>query len=210
MYNKIKILQQLLRIKQIFQSVSRDKKILGGLVVFLTGFLLYQSLLTNQLMRLKAKEFQWRSQAKLFRYYAQLEKNIEALVGEVQEEGKALAGVKEMFVADDALSSYFADFRNLVKSHKLEILSLDFKAQESIKSPEGLWLEYFLKQPFDVSVKGNYFNIMFLLYKIERGKPLFGIQSVHIRQEGPQSYDVVMDMRAAIYVLNEKTQHALL
>lgn len=204
MQGKIEIIKQKLKTIRFLQGISREKKIIGVLIFVLVGFLLYQSLLATQFLRLKAIDFQFSSQKKLVNFYRWLEGNTGILVNETKEKENNLLRMKESFIRDDELSNYFTNFRNLAKSHNLTVITLDFKPQKGVVGVDGKPLEYFQKLPLDVSLKGDYFNMMFLLYKLERGRPVFEINSVHLKQESPESYALIMDMKAALYVLMRK------
>jgi len=204
MQDKIEIIKRKLKTIRLLKGISREKKIIGILTFVLVGFLLYQSLLTGQFLRLKAIDFQFSSQKKLVNFYRWLEGSTGILVSEAKEKENNLLRMKESFIRDDELSNYFTNFRNLAKSHNLTVVTLDFKPQEGVAGLDGKPLEYFQKLPLDISLKGDYFNMMFLLYKLERGRPVFEINSVNLKQESPESYALIMDMKAAVYVLMRK------
>lgn len=205
MQDKIEIIKQRLKNIQIFKGISKEKRIIGILLVLLIGFLLYQSLIATQFIRLKAIDFQFISQKRLLDFYIQLMRRIDILINEAKEKERNLARIKTRFISEDELPDYFNNFRTLVKSHNLEVISLDFKPQEVIAGLNTKPLEHFQRLPLDISIKGGYSNIMFLLYKLERDSTIFDIKSIHIRQASPDSYEVLMDMKAAIYILMKKT-----
>lgn len=193
-----------LKAPEVFRSISKEKKLVGVVIIAISIFLLYQSLLADRLVKIKALSFRLASQTKLLDYYADLQNNSEEFLKKVTDLEISLADVKQKFVLADELSTYFTNFRQLITSQNIEIISLDFLPQEGIKDGQGNWLQYFLKQPFDVSVKGDYLSIMTLLYKLEAGNTLFDIFSINLRSEGKDSYNVVMDVKAAIYILTER------
>lgn len=205
MQDKIEIIKQKLKEKQFFKGVSKEKRITGILMVLLIGFLLYQSLLANQLTRLRAIDFQFICQKRLLDFYCRLMKHTDVLVNEAREKEMNLARIKTKFISEDELPNYFANFRNLVKSHNLTTISLDFKPQETVENLNGKLLKYFQRLPLDISLKGGYFNLMFLLHKLEQSSPIFEIKSIRLKQESPDSFEVLMDMEAAIYILMKKT-----
>jgi hypothetical protein len=208
MQNYIKVVQRFFeqthKAPEVFKAISREKKIIGVVVIVLSIFLLYQSLLSDRLMKIKALNFRLASQTKLLDYYVDLQKNSEVFLKRVTDLEASLADVKKKFVLADELSTYFTNFRQLITNQNIEIISLDFLPQEGIKDDQGNWLQYFLKQPFDVSMKGDYLSIMTLLYKLEAGSTLFDIVSINLRSEGSDSYNVVMDIKAAVYILTER------
>ena|GEM_PF-2331835 len=208
MQNYIKVIQKFFehshKAPEVFRSISREKKIIGVVAIALSIVLLYQSLLSDRLMKLKALNFRLASQTKLLDYYVDLQKNSESFLKKVTDLEISLADVKKKFVLADELSTYFTNFRQLITNQNIEIISLDFLPQEGIKDDQGNWLQYFLKQPFDVSVKGDYLSVMTLLYKLEAGTTLFDIISINLRSEGKDSYNVVMDIKAAVYILTER------
>lgn len=205
MRDKIEIIKEKLKNIQIFRGLPKEKKIIGVLTVLLLGFLLYQSLIATQLLRLKAIDFQFISQKRLLDFYAQLVRHVDTLINETKEKERNLSKIKIRFISEEELPDYFTNFRNLVKSHNLEVLSLDFKPQEAIADLERKPLEYFQRLPLDISIKGGYFNVVLLLYKLERDNAIFDIKSIHIRGENPDSYTVLMEMKAVIYILMKKT-----
>jgi Tfp pilus assembly protein PilO len=186
------------------QRISKEKKILGGVFILLIGFLLYESLIAFQINKLKAIDFQFISQKRLLDFYSQLTKHTDVLVNEKKEKEKDFNRIKERFVNEEELSGYFSDLRAKIKSHNLKIISLDFKPQENIAESEGEALNYYRRLPIDLSVGGNYFNTMSFLYRFEQDNPIFHIKSISIKQENPDSYEVVAQIRAFIYISLKK------
>jgi len=209
MQDIIVILQRSFKeIKVSFSRIPNQRKILGVAGILLAGFLLYQSLIEIHLLRLKAANLQFISQKKLIDCYKRLIKNSGVFINEAREEEKTFNQVKEGFVDEGQLPDYFTNFRNLSKSYNLQVLALEFMPQEAIAGTGQKPLAYYQKLPFVLSLKGNYFNAMSLLYKLEEGKPIFDIDSIRIRQESPDSYDVLVDINASIYIiLMEKTRY---
>lgn len=205
MRNKIEFVKQKLKNIKLLKGMSKEKKIIGILAVLLIGFLLYQSLIATQLLRLKAIDFQFISQKRLLDSYIQLIRHVDNLVKEAKEKENRLSRVRIRFISEEELPNYFTNFRNLVKSYNLEVISLDFKPQEVITNLGSRPLEYFQRLPLDISLRGGYFNTMFLLYKLERDAIIFDIKSIRIKQESPDSYSVLTDMKAVIYILMKKT-----
>lgn len=189
----------------MLRKTPREKLILGIVLILFIGFLLYQSLIAMQIVRLKAIDFQFTSQKKLLDFYSRIMKQINVLMSEAKEEEGRLAQIKEKFVEEAELSNYFSNFRALVKSYNLSVASLDFKPQEAIEGLNKKPLAYYQRLPLKVSLRGSYFNIMFLLYNLERASPIFDIQSMRIGSESPDSYEIVIDMEAAIYILMRKS-----
>lgn len=204
MRDKIELIKQfLLGLWQIFKRVPKEKKILGGFIVLLAVLLLFQSLIANPLLRLKAMRFQFNSQKKLINFYKEFETGTGLLMKEAGEKEKDLGEIiKEAFVSDAQLPGYFDQLRGLVKSYNLELVTLDFMPQEKVLDANGRQLEYFKKLPLSFTVKGDYSNIMLLLYKLEEGRPIFDIAAVHIKQESPDFYDVSMEMKPSIYTIS--------
>lgn len=196
--------------KPFLSGISRDRKILSGVIVFLVGFLLYESLLSSQLVCLKASELQLRSQRKLLQSHYVLAQNLDEVTRDVQAEEQSLARLKDQFVRENDLSDYFTSLRDIVKSHNAEVLSLDVRPQENIGPGEGQWFVFFLKQPFDIFLKGDYASIMRLLHRLEFGKPRVAIESFHIRPESADSYNVIMILKVTVYLFIDRTQYATL
>lgn len=202
MHDKIIILKD--KIKGawfLFKNLPLERRILGVLLILFIGFILYQSLIAVQMSKLKAIDFQFASQKKLVNFYNQIMKRTDVFKKELKEKEKNLQQINQKFVDEEELSDYFDNFRELAKSHNLKVLTLDFKPQEAITDLDTQPLSYYQKLHFNVSLKGGYFDTMTLLYKLEHTYPkIFNIQSMHIKQESPQSYEVFTDMEAVIYI----------
>ena len=113
-----------------------------------------------------------------------------------------------MFVKEQDLPNYFTHFRELVKAHHLKILALDFKPREVILDTQGETLSYYQKLSFNASLQGDYLNLMRLLYELEYVSPkIFDIQSLRIKQESPQSREVISDMDVKIYIFTERQRN---
>lgn len=202
MSDKIKILKE--KVKEIivlFQRLSKEKRILGIVIILLIGFLLYDSLLAAQLLKLKAIGFQFVSEKRLLGFYNRLVKDVDTLVDEAEEREKKFSLLKENFLDEESLPSYFNQLRSQIKSHNLQVVSLDFKPQELAPSLNKKPLSYYKRLPFELALKGNYFNLMSLLYKLEESSPLLQMNSLRIKQESPDSYEVVINMKITIYIL---------
>jgi len=205
MYDKIKILKEKIKGAQIlFKKIPKEKGILGIVLVLLIGFLLYQSFIAIQIKKLKAIDFQFTSQKKLIDFYNQIIKDANILNNELTEKENDFAQIRQGFVDEEELSNYFADFRALVKAYNLQVASLDFQPQENIIDSNREPLTYYQRLKFSVSLKGDYFNLMSLLYKLEQGSSRFEINSVRIKQKNADPPDLIMDMEAAIYILMKR------
>ncbi len=206
MRDKIIILKDKLKVAwPLFQRLPLERRILGVLLILFIGFMLYQFLIPAHLSKLKAVDFQFVSQKKLIDFYSQIIQRTDIFKKELKEKENSLQLIKQKFVADDGLSDYFANFRELAKSHNLKVAALDFKPQEVIAGLDTQPLSYYQKINFNVSLKGGYFDTMSLVYKLEYATPeIFNIQSMHIKQEGLESQGVVTDMEATIYIFIKK------
>lgn len=185
---------------EIIKDTPKGKIIFGVLIVLLAAFLLYESLLEVQLKRLKAIDFKFISQKKLLDSYGRITKEEESLFNEAKAKEEDFSKIKAKFIPEEELLGYFSNFRNQVKLQNLGVSSLDFKPNDLEK---GGFFEYFQKLSFNVSIKGDYFNIMSLLSKLEENKPILDIKSVRIYKENPQDYAVRMDIQATIYILKK-------
>jgi Tfp pilus assembly protein PilO len=195
MQAKMNLLKDKLKeIRAYSQGVTRQRKILGVFLILFVGFLLYQSLISSQLARLKAVNTQWRSKKKLMVFYDRLMLNDTELINELKENENNINQLKEKFVAESDLTNYFGGLREQVKSQGLGILSLDFKARQPVS-------QYYQQIPFNISLKGDYYDLMSLLHNLGANKPIFEIKSVNLKRQDGQSYDLTMNMDAAIYIL---------
>lgn len=185
----------------VFEGISKEKVALGACLVLFVGFILYNSLIAAQMRKLKTVKFQFISEQKLMDSYNLIIKNKDPLVTELKLREEKFAKVKEKFISEEDLPNYFTDFRSLIKSYHLEVASLDFSPQQIINGSDGKALNDFSKMSFVVSVTGEYFNAMLLLYELEQTDSIFDKESVVISQEGMDPSIVVMDIKAVIYIL---------
>ncbi len=201
MRDKIAAIKEKIKGLLVFEGISKEKVALGVCLVSFAGFILYNSLIAPQMRKLKTVKFQFVSQQKLMDSYNLIIENKDALVNELKLKEENFAKVKEKFISEEDLPNYFTDFRSLIKSYHLEVLSLDFSPQQIINGSDGKALNNFGKMSFDVSVTGEYFNIMLLLYELEQTNSIFDKKSVAISQEGLDPSIVIMDIKAVIYIL---------
>ncbi len=207
MQNIIRIIKETLDINWIYQEfrfgISREKKIIGIAISLLAGFLLYQSMLANQFSKLESKSFQLKSKSSLLNFYEKIETDVDSLIKKANAKAIDLAETKKDFVSEDGLPIYFDNFRSRVKSLGLELLSLDIEPKEEILGRDRKPLEFFQKQPLNISVKGDYSNVMLLLYQLERDNPLFYIYFLSVTQSDTSSFDVIMALKEDIYILEK-------
>jgi len=182
-------------------NLPKQVKSIGAFLIILSAFLLYESLLSGQLLKLKALRQELISKKKLFLRYEELVKNDQAIEKEMRDTQERLLRMGSNFVPEQELSRYFASFRELVKSHNLQVVSLDFKPQEDIQASDDKKLSHFQILPFSFSLKGNYFDTMLLLYKLQQTNLLLGIESIRLQQENENSYNVETEAEARIAVL---------
>jgi len=190
-----------IKVIPFFEGVPKERLVLGMFIVLLTGFILYQSLIPDQIRKLKTISFEFNSRNKLMACYGQLLMNKDTLVEDLKLKENNFSRTKEKFILQDELSNYFADFRVLVKSCNLEVVTLDFKPREAIKGKDGKPLINFKKMSFDVSVKGGYFDAMTLFYKLEQSGFIFDKKSVRISLENAESSVVEMEIKVSVYIL---------
>jgi len=197
MQDKIKFLKDKLKEAQLYlRGINWQGKALGVFLITGITFLLYQSLISSQLDRLKAIESQWYSKKKLMVFYDRLMHNDTQLISELKDNEKNISQLKEKFVAESDLANYFGGLRERIKSQGLQILFLDFKPREQIS-------QYYQRIPFSISLKGDYYDLMSLLHNLGENKPIFEIKSFSLKRQDGQSYELAMNMDAAIYILLE-------
>ena len=204
MQDKLEIAKEkIINAAQALRIIPKERIIIGTFFVLLISFLFYQLIVVTQFRRLKAIDFQFNSQQQLLDAYNQLLMQKDNFIEEKRAKEVAFAQIKESFVSEEELSSYFDKFRAIVKSGNLEIVSLDFKPQENPGDFNGRQFSHFQILPLSVSVRGGYFSIMSLLYKLEQGKSLFDIRSIHISGGSPETEGIVMDIQASIYIFKK-------
>jgi hypothetical protein len=204
MRDKIGFFKKKNNIIQLLQGMPRSKVIIGILFILLTGFILHQSLIAIQMRKLKAMDFQFASQKKLLKFYDRIMKEEAIFQDEANNKEEVLAKVKESFIPEEELADYFNNLRALARLNNVEVASLELNPQElEVDSKEAKFV-YFRKLSFDLSLKGDYFNIMYLLYKLEQNKPIYDIKSVRISQDNPPDSFVAANIKAAIYILQGK------
>lgn len=193
----------LLEYSQLFSGISREKIILGAAVLFLLAILLYQSLVSTQLTRLSSRRVQLKSKQGLISFYKSVEMNMDTLEKNARLKEKELSEIKNRFISKDDLSKYSADLRGLVKSFDLRLLSLDFSSPQKITVSGGKESRYFLKQQLVVAVEGDFRKVMLFLYRLESGSPLLDIDSLSIRRSDNESYNTILDLKGAVYIMTE-------
>lgn len=193
--------------RSVFKDLPREKMLLWLIVLLSAGFILYQSLIIFQVKKLRAVDLYFLSQKKLLDFYAEIMENAKALKKELAEAENSFQIKRDKFVEEQELPNYFTHFRELVKAHQLKILALDFKPQEVILDGQQNALTYYNKLSFNVSLQGDYFDLMRLLYELEYVSPkIFDIQSLRIKQEIPQSRQVISEMDVKVYIFTEREQ----
>lgn len=187
-------------------GASKKDIILGIFSILAAGFILYNSLIAAQMGRLKTIDFQFVSKKKLVDSYSQMIKQTDVIKKALRDKEKEVSLTKQKFVDEKELSNYFANFRELVKAQRLRLLDLNFYPKEAIADLDEEPLTYFQRLRFNASIEGGYFDAMYLLYKLEQDNPkLFDIQSVHIKQESGESSEVIIEMKAIIYIFLKRT-----
>ncbi len=188
-----------------FKSTPKERIFLWLILILSVGFALYQFLIIFQFKKLKAVDLYFLSQKKLVDFYERTMENANIFKKELRDAENNFALTKERFVNEEDLPNYFNHFRELAKSHGLKVLTLDFKPQETIADPEGIPLTYYQKLHFNVSLKGDYFDVVSLLYELEYVSPkIFDIQTLGIKQEDPESRQVFADIDVIVYIFMEK------
>lgn len=204
MQDKIELVKdKIFNAAQVIKLIPLERIILGAFSVLCIGLLFYQFIIAAQINRLKAIDFQFNSQKRLLDFYNNLVIDKNSIVEEKKEKERALMQIQDNFVSEDELSSYFENFRALVKSTNLEVLSLDFKPQENPREFGGRQYSYMQILPLSVSVRGEYFSIMSLLYKLEESKSFFDIVSLQIMQDNLGAGGLVMNIEASIYIFKK-------
>ena len=197
---KLNLKEKSTQICLFIKSLPRAKKIGGALLILVAGVLLYESLVNDQVLKLKALARQFHSQKKLLSYYSKLLENAHAITNELEIRQQDFAKTENIFVKEEELSEYFANFRQLADICRLRIVSLDFKPKEPLMPMGKVPFNFYQRLPFNFSVKGNSFNVMQLLQKMEYGTPICEIRSLRIKQESPDSYEVIADIAATVFI----------
>lgn len=191
-----------------FKCTPKEKVLLWLIIILSLGFILYHFLIVFQIKKLKAVDLYFLSQKKLTDFYEQIMQNADLFKKELGDTQEAFRLTKEKFINAEDLPNYFTHFRELAKSHGLTVLALDFKPQEAISDPQGKPLTYFQRLHFNVSLKGDYFESMRLIYELEYLSPnIFDIQTLHIKQQDTESQEVVSDLDVMVYILMNESQN---
>jgi len=205
MRDKIAIIKEKIKDFKFVKQVPKERIIVGALLILLAGFLLYRSLIAVHVLRLKAVEFQFKSQKELSDFYRGLMEDENAFVNLTKKREEAFEKIKERFISEGELSNYFDDFRAIVESYDLEVQNLDFNPQEVIMGRDKKQFSVFRSLSFEASLKGGYFDALSLLYKLEHNKHIFDIESIYISNVAPESSIVTMEMKVKIYILLKGT-----
>lgn len=199
----IYVKEKLKHLMSLLKVLPKEKIILGVLSVCLIAFLLYESLIAVQLLRLKALDFQFVSKKKLLDSYGLLMEQSDFLTNALRKEEGEFAGLKERFVDKEELSGYFANLRSQINSLNLQVLSINLTPQKDEAVSAGEGFSRFQELPFEISFKGGYFNMMSLILKLEEGSPIFDIESIDIRQQDGDYQQVVAEIKVKIFLLKD-------
>ncbi|OGX15060.1 MAG: hypothetical protein A2166_06485 [Omnitrophica WOR_2 bacterium RBG_13_41_10] len=174
--------------------ISRQKIILA--VILLTGLslLLYQSLLSMQLVKVKALEFNLLSQKKLANYQHLILKEPKLLTDKIEIMKDRLHHLEQNFILAEETTKFFDDIKGLVSITDNRLVSLDKKPA----LPFGIYK----KVPFVISASGYYTDIVLFINKLEHYPRLIDTRDIKIEaiETQKRTCELVMELKAEVFL----------
>ena len=192
----IKIIFSIFDIRS-FKIISRQKIILGIIFIVALSLLLYQSLLSVQLVRAKALEFRLLSQERLIAYQRKVIRDPQLLIDKIEKTKNKLAGLEKRFIPEQRLTKFFDDLKGLVSNTDNRLLSLDIMPAINNGTYEKL--------PFIISLRGYYVDIVSFLNKLEGYPRLIDIKDIKIQPVGvaERSSEIMMSLEAGAFAIKD-------
>ena len=192
----IKIIFSIFDIRS-FKIISRQKIILGIIFIVALSLLLYQSLLSVQLVIAKALEFRLLSQERLITYQRKVIRDPQLLIDKIEKTKNKLAGLEKRFIPEERLTKFFDDLKGLVSNTDNRLLSLDIMPAINNGTYEKL--------PFIISLRGYYVDIVSFLNKLEGYPRLIDIKDIKIQPVGmaERSSEIMMSLEAEAFAIKD-------
>jgi len=192
----IKIIFSIFDIRS-FKIISRQKIILGIIFIVALSLLLYQSLLSVQLVRAKALEFRLLSQERLIAYQRKVIRDPQLLIDKIEKTKNKLAGLEKRFIPEQRLTKFFDDLKGLASNTDNRLLSLDIMPAINNGTYEKL--------PFIISLRGYYVDIVSFLNKLEGYPRLIDIKDIKIQPVGvaERSSEIMMSLEAGAFAIKD-------
>ena len=189
-----------------FRVISKRKIIIGIILLLGIAQLLYQSLISQQILKLKAMKLLFVSEKRLVDCKEKLTKDPSALLREIENTKIRFNELKSRFVAEKDLPGFFDDLRRLVSQTGSRLVSLDVKPLVPIKDldlAEETKAAYYARLPLTIAVSGDYVSTLLLLNKIEQVLHLIEIKSIKLSSGGESGSVVSMGLGLDLYVLKD-------
>jgi len=170
--------------------ISRQKIILAVILLIGLGLFLYQSLLSMQLVKTKALEFNLLSQKKLANYQHLILKEPKLLIDKIEIMQDKLNHLEQNFILIEETTKFFDDLKGLVSITDNRLVSLDKKPVVPLGA--------YKKIPFIISAGGYYTDIVLLLNKLEHYPRLIDIRDIKIEaiEAQDRTCELVMELKA--------------
>jgi len=174
--------------------ISRQKITLAVILLIGLSLLLYQSLLSMQLVKAKALEFNLLSQKKLANYQHLILKEPKLLTDKIEIMQDKLNHLEQNFILIEETTKFFDDIKGLVSITDNRLVSLDKKPV----APLGAYK----KIPFVISTGGYYTDIVLLLNKLEHYPRLIDIRDIKIEaiETQDRTCELVMELKAEAFL----------
>lgn len=175
--------------------ISRVKALLG--VIFLVGLslLLYQSLLAQQLVKLKPIERSFLSHKRLLSCQEKIIAEPQLLLSKIAQMKSKLENIEGRFIPEQKLAQLFEDLKILVNKTENQLISLDIK--------QSVPLGRYHKLPFGLSVSGYYVDIILLLNKLEGYPRLVNVKDIKMQVTEEGYRNVLVNLDAEVFVIKD-------
>lgn len=189
-----------------FKVLSRKKIVIGVVLLLGLALLLYQSLINQEILKLRAMRLQSRSLKKLLLYKQIIIKDPSILLEKIKNMESRFSLVKSRFIIEEDLPKFFDSLRDSINKTDNQLLSLELKSLTPIKD----WvlsgkdsMAYYQRLPFTVSVKADYVSALLLLNKIENEPYLIEINNINMAANKNKPSEILMNLDLNLYVLRE-------
>jgi len=178
----------------------------AALLLLGLSLLLYQSLISQQIIKLKAIKFQSFSQKKLLAQKNIIAEDPDILLGRLKAVENQLVSLKSKFVFEQDLPKYFDSLRGLISKTDNRLSSLDLKSTAGISDivlPGKNTIRFYQRLPFNITINGDYIGALLLLNKLEEDPRLLEINNIKIEATQKTAAEVKLDLDLNLYVLKD-------